>query len=66
MVDYYKICYTAQYPDGKLLDPSKPYLEANILASTKKEAISNLMLEFPGLKINVIEDPVHMQMKDYI
>lgn len=64
MVDYYKICYIAKYPDGRLLDPNKPYMEAKILASTKKEAISNLIMEFPGLKINVIEDPIHLQMKE--
>lgn len=58
MVDYFKICYTAQYVDGKLLDPKRPYMEANILAATKQEAISNLMMEFPGLKIKVVEEPV--------
>ena len=58
MVDSFKICYTAQYPDGKLLDPTKPYMEAYVEASTKKEAISNLMLEFPGLTIKVVEDPI--------
>ena len=58
MVDYFKICYTAQYPDGKLLDPKQPYMEANIIAATKQEAISNLMMEFPGLKIKVIEESV--------
>lgn len=63
MVDYFKICYIAQYPNGKLLDPSKPYLEANVLASSKTEAISNLMMEFPGLKIKVIEDPTHLSVE---
>ena len=58
MVDYFKICYTAQYSDGKLLDPKQPYMEANIIAATKQEAISNLMMEFPGLKIKVIEEPI--------
>ena len=58
MVDSYKICYTAQYPDGKLLDPSKPFMEAYIAASTKQEAVSNLMMEFPGLTIKVVEDPI--------
>lgn len=58
MVDYFKICYTAQYADGKLLDPKQPYMEANIVAATKQEAISNLMMEFPGLKIKVVEEPV--------
>ena len=58
MVNYFKICYTAQYPDGKLLNPKQPYIEANIVATTKQEAISNLMMEFPGLKIKVVEEPV--------
>ena len=66
MVDYFKICYTAQYPDGKLLDPNKPYMEANILASTKREAISNLMIELPGLKVTIVEDPTHLQMNDIV
>lgn len=58
MVGYFKICYIAQYPNGKLLDPKQPYMEANIRAATKQEAISNLMMEFPGLKIKVVEEPI--------
>ena len=52
----FKICYTAQYPDGKLLDPLKPYLEANIIASSRTEAICKLKDEFPGLKVVVVEN----------
>ena len=58
MVDYFKICYIAQYPNGKLLNPKQPYMEANIIAATKQEAISNLMMEFPGLNIKVVEEPI--------
>ena len=64
MVDYFKICYTAQYPDGKLLDPSKPYMEANILASTKKEAITKLIDELHGVKVSIVEDPTHLHMDE--
>ena len=65
MIDYYKICYTAQYPDGKLLDPSKPFMDAYVIASSKDEAITSLKDEFPGLDIKISKEPVHMQMENY-
>lgn len=64
MVNQYKICYTAQWPDGKLLDPKKPYAEAYVLASTKREAIGNLLAEFPGLKVKIVEEPQQVETND--
>ena len=64
MVNQYKICYTAQWPDGKLLDQKKPYMEAFVLASTKREAVGNLLAEFPGLKVKIVEEPQQVEMND--
>ena len=64
MVNQYKICYTAQWPDGKLLDPKKPYMEAYVLASTKREAMGNLLAEFPGLKVRIVEEPQQVETND--
>ena len=64
MVNQYKICYTAQWPDGKLLDPKKPYTEAYVLASTKREAMGNLLAEFPGLKVRIVEEPQQVEIND--
>lgn len=55
---FFKICYVAYYPNGKLLEPSKPYLEANMVADDKIDAIRRLKLEFPGLDVKVVEEPV--------
>ena len=57
MVNQYKICYIAQWPDGKLLDSKKPFMEAYVLASTKREAAESLIAEFPGLEVKIVEDP---------
>ena len=64
MVNQYKICYTAQWPDGKLLDQKKPYMEAFVLASTKREAVGNLLAEFPGLKVRIVEEPQQVETND--
>ena len=64
MVNQYKICYTAQWPDGKPLDPKKPYTEAYVLASTKREAMGNLLAEFPGLKVRIVEEPQQVETND--
>lgn len=64
MMMKYKVCYTAQWPDGKLLDPKKPFMEAYIDASSKREAIGNLLAEFPGLKVKVVEEPQVVEAGD--
>lgn len=64
MINQYKICYVAQWPDGKLLDPNKPYTEAYIVASSKHEAIGNLMTELRGLKVKIVEEPKLAEVQD--
>lgn len=66
MLNQYKICYVAQWPDGKLLDPKKPYAEAYIDASTKNEAVGNLLMELRGLKVKVVGDPQKVETQDDI
>ena len=66
MTIQYKICYTATWPDGKLLDAKKPFMEAYVHASSKREAVGNLLAEFPGLKVKVIEEPQVVGTKDDI
>ena len=61
MVNQYKICYTAKWPDGKLLDPKKPFMDAYILASTKNEAAAKLISEFPGLHVTIANEPEIVQ-----
>lgn len=58
MVNQYKICYVATWPDGKLLDPKRPYMDAYILASTKNEALQKFNDEFPMLKLKVVSGPM--------
>ena len=58
MVNQYKICYTAKWPDGKLLDPKRPFMNAYVLASTKTEALQKFRNEFPMLKLTIMSDPV--------
>lgn len=57
MVSTYKICYLAQWPDGKLLDEKKPYAEAFVQASSKREAMMKLLEELNGLKVKIVEEP---------
>ena len=63
-MNQYKICYTAQWPDGKFLDSKKPYTEAYVLASTKRKAMRNLLVEFPGLKVRIVEEPQQVEIND--
>lgn len=66
MTMQYKICYTATWPDGKLLDAKKPFMEAYVHASSKREAVGNLLAEFPALKVKVIGEPQIVKAEDDI
>ncbi len=63
-MDQYKICYTAKWPDGKLLDPKKPFMEAFIEGASKEDAMMSLKNEFPGLKLKVVEEPQKTEVED--
>ena len=62
----YKVCYTATWPDGKLLDPKKPCLNAYVEAETDVEAAAKLMHELRGLKVKVLEKPQLAEVQDGI
>jgi len=63
-MNQYKICYTATWPDGKLLDPKKPCMNAYIEADSEVEAAAKLMNELQGLKVKVLEKPQIVESKD--
>lgn len=65
-MNQYKICYTATWPDGKLLDPKKPCLNAYIEAESDTEAAATLKSELQGLTIKVLERPRVVEVKDDI
>lgn len=67
MIDCWKICYTATYPDGKMLmiEREKPFMTANIVADTEENAVKKLMQEFRGLKVKVVEPPQHSVMSEH-
>ena len=67
MIDCWKICYTATYPDGKMLmaEQNKPFMTANIVADTAANAVKNLMQEFSGLKVKIVEPPQHSLMSEF-
>ena len=58
MVDYYSITYCAMWPDGELFNHSRPFMTANILASSEDEAIAKLKENFRMCKIELHSKPV--------
>ena len=65
-MNQYKICYTATWPDGKLLNPKKPCMDAYIEADSEVEAAAKLMNALQGLKVKVLEKPQIVESKDGI
>ena len=63
-MNQYKICYTATWPDGKLLNPKKPCMDAYIEADLEVEAAAKLMNALQGLKVKVLEKPQIVESKD--
>ena len=65
MIDNWKICYVATYPNGEMLDSDNPFKTANINAKTSAEAIEKLKEEFRGCKIAIHGTPMHSLISEH-